>query len=57
MFLLLYYICINYYVIYGFFLWEILFGKERRCVFCCSVLMVVGVGRGFFVRVFIVVFY
>lgn len=49
MFLLLYYICI--------ILWEILVGKERRCVFCCSVLMVVGVGRGFFVRVFIVVFY
>lgn len=42
------YICINYHAIYGPF-----FGKyhlERRCVLCCSVLMVVGAGRGPLVR-------
>lgn len=50
MFLLSYYICINYHAIYGPFLWEISAEKERRCVLCCSVLMVVGAGRGPLVR-------
>lgn len=46
--LILSYICINYHAIFGPILGK--YQLESRCVLCCSVLMVVGAGRGPLVR-------